>query len=712
MGRRIALFLSLALGAVTAPTVASAQSAPGSATYTPGAPSVGDPYYPADGNGGYDVDDYDLELRYDPATDVLTGTAEITARATQNLSAFNLDLVGLTVRSVTVGGRPATWSRSGQELTITPSRGIANRSRFEVVIRYDGIPQPVIEGLGVSGFVATDDGNIVAGQPHGAAYWFPANDHPIDRASIEMEVTVPAGLEVVANGRLKGQTTRRGWTTWEWEAKEPMAPYLATMNIGQFDIRSYRSGRIQFWDAIDPDLLKPVASPTTGTAFLLSGPPADSSYKRLVRTISVPAGGATVGFTVTRDTEADWDFFFVEAHTVGQDDWTTLEDVNGHTSDNAGFSCSGWQAIHPFIGHYQTVSADGTCSPEGSSGPWWAATGRSDGPETWQVALPPGPARDVEISLSYASDDVVQGPGVFIDDIVVSTGPGTTSFEADGVPLDGWTLPGPPPGSPGNATDWIVGTTADLPPPVGEVARNSFKRQPEILDFLARTFGPYPFTTAGGIVDDVPLGFALETQTRPIYSSGFFGDPVSADSVVVHENAHQWYGDNLALERWQHIWLNEGFATYAEWLWSDREGLGTAQETFDFLYNVVFPEGDPFWTIPIGDPGPENQFDFAVYARGAMTLHTLRLTVGEDAFFRILRQWAKEQAGGTVTTAEFIALAERVSGQQLDALFDTWLNTTTRPPAPAAATTARSVGTRYRATVAARSLLHRLGIEG
>ena len=112
------------------------------------------------------------------------------------------------------------------------------------------------------------------------------------------------------------------------------------------------------------------------------------------------------------------------------------------------------------------ASAARRCSPTGTTGQWWAATGRSDGPD-WLVTLPAGPARDVEISISYASDEIVQSAGVFLDDIVVSTGPGTTSFEADADPLDGWTVPGPPPGSPGNTADWMAGTTADLPPPLG-----------------------------------------------------------------------------------------------------------------------------------------------------------------------------------------------------------------------------------------------------
>jgi Peptidase family M1 domain len=266
---------------------------------------------------------------------------------------------------------------------------------------------------------------------------------------------------------------------------------------------------------------------------------------------------------------------------------------------------------------------------------------------------------------------------VFVDDIVVSTGEGSTSFEDDGDTFDGWNVPGAPAGSPPNPNDWIVGAVADTPEPLGATAEASFARQPEIIDFESSVFGPYPFSAAGGIVDDVDVGFALENQTRPIYSKLFFTDPVSGDFVVVHELAHQWYGDSLAVARWQHIWLNEGFATYAEWLWAEREGFATVQQIFDDLYSI--PAEDEFWSLTIGDPGPESLFAFPVYGRGAMTLQQLRLVVGDDDFFRILRRWATSRRGGNVTTPQFIQLAERISGQQLDALFDAWLFTGEKP---------------------------------
>ena len=244
--------------------------------------------------------------------------------------------------------------------------------------------------------------------------------------------------------------------------------------------------------------------------------------------------------------------------------------------------------------------------------------------------------------------------GVEVDDVRVSTGAGSTSFEDDGDTLDGWTVPGAPEGSAANANDWIVGTSADTPTSTGELADRALERQPDAIAFLSDLFGPYPFVAAGGIVDDKrDLGFALETQTRPVYARDFFenrsGPPNS--SVIVHELAHQWAGDYLAVAAWQHIWLNEGFASYTEWLWSEREGEATAQEIFDAVTSI--PADDPFWSLTIGDPGPDQLFESPVYDRGAATLHALRLQIGDDDFFRLLRRWVRRHAGGNVTTAQF-----------------------------------------------------------
>jgi aminopeptidase N len=477
------VFRKLAFLAVTTMSAALVPGAAGAAPpqFTAGSTGLGDPYFPLDGNGGYDVQHYGLDLRYDPTTDHLEGTATITARATQNLSRFDLDLQGQTVRSVTVDGVAAAWTRETHELVVTPAAGLRVNRTFTVGVSYEGVPETQQTAFGPIGFIHTDDGALVVAEPDAASTWFPANDHPRDAATVDVTATVPEGLTAVSNGELRGQSTSGGLTTWSWHAAEPMATYLITLAVGHYDLRAYQARGIRFWDALAPGL-------------------------------------------------------------------STID---------------------------------------------------------------------------------------------------------------------PDPDNPG--------------PSAGEVAGGSLARQPEMLDFLSGFLGRYPFRTAGGIVDDTTdLAVALETQTRPIYSPLFFSDPVAGDLVVVHELAHQWLGDLLRLDTWQHTWLNEGFATYAEWLWLEREGIATAQEESDRIAGLLPPE---FWQTPVVDPGPalEQMFGDPVYYRGAMTLQALRKDVGDPVFFRILRSWVSANAGSTVTTDEFIALAEKVSGQQLDELFRTWLFTPEKP---------------------------------
>jgi Zinc carboxypeptidase len=194
--------------------------------------------------------------------------------------------------------------------------------------------------------------------------------------------------------------------------------------------------------------------PHTGSSFVWSDR-SDEAYKRLTRTITVPAGGATMSFWTSYNLELDFDYMIVEAHSVGQDDWTTLPDQNGHTSNDLSSdeSCpGGWSnpndsanLLHPFLTHYQTFQSDGTCTNTGSTGQWNAANGSSSGWQQWQVDLGAFAGKQVEISITSLSDwGFQQFPGVFVDDIVVSTGEGSTSFEDDGDPMDGWTIPGAP----------------------------------------------------------------------------------------------------------------------------------------------------------------------------------------------------------------------------------------------------------------------------
>ena len=186
----------------------------------------------------------------------------------------------------------------------------------------------------------------------------------------------------------------------------------------------------------------------------------DISYKRLMRTIDLTGVDAsenpTLTFRFSYDTEPDWDFVFVEAHTVNQDDWTTLPDANGHTSQSTGQSClagnsGGWRTLHPHLDHYQTQVGANACDPSGTTGQWHASSGRSAGWEEWSIDLSAYAGSEVEVAISYASDWAVQGLGAFVDHVEVSTEAGAESFETG---LGAWTVAGPPEGSGANPNDW------------------------------------------------------------------------------------------------------------------------------------------------------------------------------------------------------------------------------------------------------------------
>jgi aminopeptidase N len=446
---RIAAPVTLALAVALAAAPGARAAAP-----APGAAGAGDPYFPTAGNGGYEVDHYSLDLRYRPTGRRVRGVATLSATATQALSRFNLDLRRLHVSRVLVDARQAGFHPHAGELTITPAMPLGAGDRFEVAVRYRGRPRPVPEPDGSrTGWLHTRDGAVVLSETRGAPSWFPCNDHPTDKATYELHVTVPRPLKAVANGVLEGRAHRGRRTTFVWREDSPMATYLATVAIGKL---------------------------------------------RLVRStvLGMPA----------------------------------------------------WNAV----------------------------------------------------------DSRARG-------------------------------------------------------------RGALHRTGAILKLFGDTFGPYPFDSTGGIVDPVPrLGVALETQTRPVYP-----DPPS-DVLVAHELAHQWFGDSVSLERWRDMWLNEGFATWAEWWWVQNDGGPPIQRTFRDVYRT--PASDHrFWDPPPGAPRPAELFAGSVYVRGAMTLQALRERIGDPTFFRILRRWVSEHAYGNASTQDFIALAEDEAGLDLDRFFSVWL---------------------------------------
>ncbi|MFE1749255.1 M1 family metallopeptidase [Streptomyces anandii] len=459
----VAALLAAAGPAAAGPAGSTGSAGSSGTTGSTGSAGAGDPYFPLAGNGGYHVSRYDLTLAYDPKTRHLEGTAVLTARATQRLTRFDLDLKGLKVTGVTVDHHKAAHRRDGQELVVTPRTALREGREFRVTVTYNGVPGPVTDPDGSpDGWIPTDDGAFVAGEPQGAMTWFPANNHPEDKSSYDFTITVPQGHTAVANGVLRGQRTAHGRTTFRWCQSEPMAAYLATATVGKFKVEQYttRDG-LKVYNAVDP--------------------------------------------------------------------------------------------------------------------------------------------REA----------------------------------AKAAPV--------------------------------------LKKLPSVLEWESRLFGPYPYRAAGSVVDHAPkVGYALETQTRPLYDSA----PDLA--TLVHESAHQWFGDSVSLTRWKDIWLNEGFATYAEWLYAEQHGGPSAQKAFDQLY--ARPAGDGLWAYPPGDPGSGAKiFGTPVYARGAMVLHELRRAVGDRTFLRILRTWATEHRYGHGTTAQFTALAERESGKDLKSLFHTWLLTKGKP---------------------------------
>lgn len=460
--------LTVALAGATAPVTATAEVPAAAAD---GASGIGDPYWPLDGNGGIDVARYEISNRYDLDSQRLAGRTRVVLTATGDLDSFSLDFL-LDVDKVTVDGTKAGFSKSdgGHELRITPSAPLAAGSRHTVVVTYADKPGRYAYA-GERNWLADSHEVVTMNEPHMAPWWFPANDHPLDKAVVDVKVRVPNGREVISNGKLRGRKIGTTSTTWHWRADEPMAPYLAFFAAGDFSI----------------------------------------------------ARGKHRGL------------------------------------------------------------------------PWLVAVSQRLG------------ANDQKASMRL------------------------------------------------------------------------MKRTPGVIAGLEKDLGDYPFSVVGGLTTALDPGFALENQTRPTYPAV----GASYTSLIVHELAHQWFGDDIAVQHWRDIWLNEGFATFMEWRWSETHGKRTGAEILRSSYDSMGSSAQ-FWTIPVADPGADHVFDGAVYGRGSMALQALRNRVGDEVFWRIIRTWIAEQRGGNGSTEEFEDVAARVSGQDLSSFFTAWLRTPSKPAATAA----------------------------
>ena len=219
------------------------------------------------------------------------------------------------------------------------------------------------------------------------------------------------------------------------------------------------------------------------------------------------------------------------------------------------------------------------------------------------------------------------------------------------------------------------------PPRLRAAFDRDFARQTEMLELFTRLFGPYPFAHYTALVTDDDLEIPLEAQGLSIFGANFCDGTGREERLVAHELAHQWFGNSLTLNRWCDIWLHEGFACYAEWLWSENSGGRSAHaHALDAHRGLAHKPQD----ILLEDPGPKDMFDDRIYKRGALTLHALRVQLGDEPFFTLLRTWTAEHRHGNVTTAQFKDLAARFSDVSLRPLWEAWLSTRELPPAPTA----------------------------
>ncbi len=210
-------------------------------------------------------------------------------------------------------------------------------------------------------------------------------------------------------------------------------------------------------------------------------------------------------------------------------------------------------------------------------------------------------------------------------------------------------------------------------------ATQTFAPLADMITFFSSRFGPYPFEAYGVVVIDADLGYALETQTLALFGRDIATGGSQAESEVAHELSHQWFGDSVSVKSWKDIWLNEGFATYAEALWVEHS---QGQAALDARIRGIYRAVSAGRSAPPGNPPATDLFNNGVYLRGALTLHALRKAVGDDAFFRILQTYAARYRYGNASTDDFRAVAEDVSGQDLHALFDAWLYAPTIPSLP------------------------------
>ena len=659
---RLGLVVLIAL--VLAAGVASASGG----GFRPGAPGAGDPYFPLDGNGGYDVKHYvlDVDLRPGDRPPRRQGARSRPARRRTCPASTSTSTGSRSSRSrSTAGGRLVARRRRAHRHA--DRRVCRKHADFTTVVRYDGIPE-TIETSSAQRLHPHRRRHARRRSAARGRHLVPGERPPERQGGVHVPASpFPRGSRRSPTASSKDKRTKHGWTTWTWDAEgaDGVLPH-------DRDDRRVRSARlpddgIRYWDAIDPDLFDAHGRAAHRQQFAIS------QQARAVVQAAGPARSAcppaarTLSFWITRDTEPSWDFVFVEAHTVGRTTGPRCRDLNGHTepghrasSARSGSTCTrSSRTTRP-------PTATAPCSPDRDDG-------RLVGGERRERRVRAVDGRPVGVrGQERRGVDHLRERRLWCRS-PASSSTTSSSPRARARPRSRTTAtrstagrcPALRAGSAPNPNDWIVGTVADTPPPLGEVVDASFARQPEIIDFLVGHVRP--LSLLGGrrhrrrprrprvrAREPDPSDLREGLLHRP--GAGRQRRRARARPPVVRRQRRRWRGGSTSGSTRASRPTPSGSGANAR-------ASGTAQEIFDFFYRPS-PTDDPFWSLTIGDPGPDALFDVRRLrprrddpARSCGSPSATTTSSGSCG------RWAQSREGTTSPPTSSSALAERISGR-------------------------------------------------